>query len=55
MKWKYKTGGSLQYNTPVIGTDGTIYIGSQDDYLYALTDNGTSATLKWRYKTGGAI
>lgn len=37
---------------PAIGADGTIYIGSGDDYFYALNPNGT---LRWRYQTGGYI
>ncbi len=35
--------------------DGTIYVGSNDGNIYALTDNGTSATLKWQYPTGSSI
>lgn len=50
-KWKYKTGNEIP-SSPVIGSDGTIYIGSYDDYLYALNPNGTK---KWKYETGSAI
>jgi PKD repeat protein len=50
--WTYTTGGSL-YSAPVIGSDGTIYIGNYDDKkVYALNANGT---LKWTYTTGGYI
>jgi len=28
-------------SSPVIGPDGTIYVGSDDNYLYAFTENGT--------------
>ena len=38
---------------PALGADGTIYVGSEDDNLYALTPNG--ALLKWKYATGSAI
>ena len=41
-------------SSPAIGADGTIYVGSYDDNLYALTDNGTSGSLKWKYATGNA-
>jgi outer membrane protein assembly factor BamB len=34
---------------PAIGDDGTIYFGSDDNYLYALNSD---STLKWRYQTG---
>ena len=37
------------YTTPVIGPDSTIYIGSNEGYLYALNPNGT---LKWSYQAG---
>ena len=32
--------------------DGTIYVGSQDYYLYALNPDGTK---KWSYETGAAV
>ena len=50
--WTYPTGGTISYATPVIGTDGIIYIGSGDGKLYALNPDGT---IKWTYTTGGAI
>jgi len=40
------------YSSPAIGTDGTVYIGSDDAKLYALNPDGT---LKWTYTTGGSI
>ena len=36
LNWSYQTGGSV-YSSPAIGSDGTIYIGSADSYLYALS------------------
>lgn len=33
------------------GSDGTIYFGSDDHNLYAITDNGTSYTEKWAFAT----
>ena len=39
---------------PAICADGAIYFGCLDGYLYALTDNGTSATMKWRYAAGSS-
>nr|WP_319373494.1 PQQ-binding-like beta-propeller repeat protein [uncultured Methanobacterium sp.] len=52
--WTYTTtGGSTSYyGSPVIGSDGTIYIGSYDGNLYALNSDGTH---KWNYTTGGSI
>lgn len=47
LKWRYQTGDDV-YSSPAIGSDGTVYVGSWDDYLYAISPNGT---LKWRYQT----
>ena len=50
-KWNYPTKGSIE-SSPTIGSDGTVYIGSDDDNLYATNPNGTK---KWSYKTGASI
>ncbi|OPY25678.1 MAG: outer membrane biogenesis protein BamB [Methanomethylovorans sp. PtaU1.Bin073] len=42
LKWKFNVNGG---SAPVIGSDGTIYIGS--GFLYALNPDGT---LKWKYQ-----
>jgi outer membrane protein assembly factor BamB len=42
----------LTYSSPAISKDGVIYIGSGDDYFYAINSNGT---LKWKYKTEGNV
>lgn len=49
--WNYDTSGAIR-SSPVIGVDGTIYIGSSDGRLYALYSNGTE---KWSFQTGDAI
>ena len=51
LNWYYKTDDNIN-SSPAIGSDGTIYFGSYDDYLYALNPDGS---LKWRYLTGGDI
>jgi outer membrane protein assembly factor BamB len=51
LKWKFKTGDSI-YSSPAIDNNGNIYIGSQDNCLYAITPNGK---LKWKYKTDGWV
>ena len=43
---------SARHNRPAIANDGTVYIGSFDQYLYAIYPNGN---LKWRYQTGGIV
>jgi outer membrane protein assembly factor BamB len=46
-KWKFKTGGAIHFSSPSIGKDGTIYVGSEDSYLYAINPD---KTLKWKFK-----
>ncbi|MGA1826481.1 MAG: PQQ-binding-like beta-propeller repeat protein [bacterium] len=53
LEWTYTTNDTGFFYTdsnPVIGADGTIYVGSSDSYFYAINPDGK---LKWRYKTGG--
>ena len=38
---------------PIIGTDGTVYVGSNDDKLYAL--DGKSGDKLWEFATGGDV
>ena len=51
LMWKFKTGGVID-SSPVISSDGTVYVGSEDWYLYAIDQNGK---LKWKYQTSGVI
>ena len=51
--WNYEAENNIGYSSPAIGADGTIYIGSEDTYLYALNPNNGS--MKWRYKIGNII
>ena len=44
--------GDIITSSPAIGDDGTIYIGSHDNYVYAFYPNGT---LKWRFQTGAWV
>jgi outer membrane protein assembly factor BamB len=48
IKWKFKTGGGIE-SSPAIGADGTIYVGSHDNKLYAVNPDGT---LKWKFSAG---
>jgi outer membrane protein assembly factor BamB len=53
--WRYRIKeGTLTsyYSSPAIGPDGTIYVGSQDNYLYAVNPDGT---LKWRFQAGDVV
>ncbi len=49
--WTFRTGRGI-FSTPVIGADGTVYVGSADTYFYAIRPDGR---LRWRIKTGGLI
>jgi outer membrane protein assembly factor BamB len=51
MRWRYETGRAIT-SSPALGRDGTIYIGSTDNYLYAVNPQGV---LLWRYETGAQI
>ncbi|MGH7813633.1 MAG: PQQ-binding-like beta-propeller repeat protein [Candidatus Binataceae bacterium] len=55
LKWVYNIDDANQAHDPVIGSDGTIYFGSEDGGIYAITDNGTNASAKWIYDTAGVI
>jgi len=43
---------TYSYSSPAIAPDGTIYVGSYDNSLYAVNPDGT---LKWRYLTQGSV
>ncbi|MDI6810261.1 MAG: PQQ-binding-like beta-propeller repeat protein [archaeon] len=51
LKWSYVTRGCIR-SSPAIGSDGTIYVGSEDGNLYAINPDGT---LKWSYATGDDV
>ena len=47
LKWKYDTGDEVR-SSPVIGEDGTIYVGSDDRCLYAIRgSSGGLADTSW--------
>jgi outer membrane protein assembly factor BamB len=50
-KWRYRTGDRIQ-SSPAVG-NGTVYIGSNDKYLYAV--DPSSGNLRWRMATGSGI
>ena len=50
-KWEFATGSDL-WSNPAIGSDGTIYIGSLDDKVYAINPDGSK---KWEFLTGGDV
>jgi len=50
--WEFKTGKSPfgVNSSPAIGSEGTVYIGSWDNKLYAI--NGKSGVKLWEFETG---
>ncbi|MBI4664679.1 MAG: PQQ-binding-like beta-propeller repeat protein [Verrucomicrobia bacterium] len=51
-EWEFTTGGNVM-SAPVIGTDGTVYIGSVDKKIYAL--DGATGKRKWEFVTDGFV
>jgi len=52
LKWSYDTGDMVRRSPPVVGADGTIYLGTNGKRLYALNPDGT---LKWRCNLPGIV
>ena len=50
--WEFVTGGGVR-SSPAIGSDGTVYVGSNDKKLYAI--NGKSGVKLWEFETGGFV
>ena len=48
--WEFETGGTIGNSSPAIGSDGTVYIGSNDYKLYAI--NGKTGVKLWEFETG---
>jgi outer membrane protein assembly factor BamB len=51
LRWRYHTGDSVE-SSPAVAADGTVYVGSDDSYLYAINPDGS---LRWRYRTGDMV
>lgn len=49
--WVFRTGKGI-FSSPVVDADGTVYVGSADQYFYAISVDGR---LKWKFRTGEII
>ena len=57
LKWQYQIDSEIS-SSPTIDTDGNIYFGSSDGYLYAVAppeDDGKIGVLLWRYQTESRV
>ncbi|MBN2289741.1 MAG: PQQ-binding-like beta-propeller repeat protein, partial [Candidatus Glassbacteria bacterium] len=50
--FSYPAGGAFVESSPAVGPDSTVYVGSYDNYLYAVAPDGT---LEWKFETGGRV
>src|SRR2546423_9956968 len=53
LRWSYNTG-TLLTGSAALAQDGTIYVGGPAG-LYAVTNNGYTASNKWIFSAGGAL
>jgi outer membrane protein assembly factor BamB len=51
--WEFDTGDTIQYSSPAVGTDGTVYVGCYQGKVYAL--NGATGAKRWEFATGGNV
>lgn len=51
LKWKFATGGRVRSAASLV--ESTLFIGAEDNYLYAL--NAEDGKLLWKCRTGGHI
>ena len=49
--WEFEAGLSVA-SSPATGSDGTVYVGSNDNNLHAFNSDGTS---KWTFPTGNWV
>ena len=49
--WDFKTGKGV-FSSPIVGADGTVYVGSADRSFYAI---GSDGKLRWKVDTGEII
>ena len=50
--WEFVTGYNV-ISSPAIGSDGTVYVGSDDKKLYAI--NGKTGVKLWDFETGSFV
>jgi outer membrane protein assembly factor BamB len=53
-KWSFEMENGTE-SSPAIGPDGTVYVGSFDNNLYAIRDEGDAGVVEWTFPTRGAV
>lgn len=48
VQWRFSAREKI-FATPAVDSDGTVYVGSQDDHFYAIAPDGR---MRWAYRTG---
>jgi outer membrane protein assembly factor BamB len=51
--WKFSPGPTHCASSPAVGTDGTVYVGCQDDALYAV--DRLTGIKRWEFRAGDDI
>jgi len=51
VKWEFEAGGGTN-SSAAIDSDGTIYVGWENNYLYAINPDGSK---KWEFETGDSV
>jgi outer membrane protein assembly factor BamB len=51
VKWRFKTGAAI-LSTPAVA-DGTVYVGGNDHFLYAVS--AVDGTARWKFETQGRV
>jgi outer membrane protein assembly factor BamB len=51
-EWRFRTNGEIESSAAVDPDDGTIYIGSDDGNVWAISPNGNA---RWRFPTRGNV
>lgn len=52
LRWRFRARGLFMLSTPAVDEDGTTYVGSLDDRVYAVAADGR---MRWAYETGGDV
>jgi outer membrane protein assembly factor BamB len=53
LRWIFEGAGDWIDSSPTIASDGTVYVGCWDNFLYAL--DGDTGSMNWRFETGSLI